>query len=184
VHIVEQQGLRWCSFQASRAAGYAWPSVEALSSAFRAITFLLCDEPSADFASDSSRAWFLCRASGRRLISAALNARLWRHPFGGLRRAAFCLGASRPDRGLSRVDPDPNGLRRRHEIRPPALSPGPAVFAETLWRLRRETPRHLKPPACLRGLAAQNAFGHCCRCADGGPRGWWRRATRWPPVRA
>jgi pimeloyl-ACP methyl ester carboxylesterase len=123
---------------------YVRPSVDALSSAFRVITFPLCDEPSADFAFDSSRGF----GSYVEQVRAALDQRgveraiVCGISFGGL--VALHFASAHPDRtgGLVLAStPGPEWhLRRRHEIyaRLPYLL-GPLFLAETPWRLRRET---------------------------------------------
>ena len=122
---------------------YFRPAVDALSSAFRVITFPLCDEPSADFAFDSSRG-FGCYVEQ---VRAALDhCRVERAivcgiSFGGL--VALRFAAAHADRTYGLVlasTPGPGWhLRRRHEFyaRLPLLL-GPLFFAETPWRLRRE----------------------------------------------
>jgi pimeloyl-ACP methyl ester carboxylesterase len=122
---------------------YIRPAVDALSSAFRVMTFPLCDEPSADFAFDSSgglhcyveqvrAALDQCRVE--RAIVCGIS-------FGGL--VALRFAAAHPDRTRGLVlasTPGPGWhLRRRHEIyaRLPYLL-GPLFLAETPWRLRLE----------------------------------------------
>jgi pimeloyl-ACP methyl ester carboxylesterase len=122
---------------------YVRPAVDALSSAFHVLTFPLCDEPSADFAFDSSRG-FGCYVEQ---VRAALDhCRVERAivcgiSFGGL--VALRFAAAHADRTSGLVlasTPGPGWhLRRRHELytRLPNLF-GPLFLAETPWRLRRE----------------------------------------------
>ena len=122
---------------------YFRPAVDALSSAFHVMTFPLCDEPSADFAFDSSRG-FDCYVEH---VRAALDhCRVERAivcgiSFGGL--VALRFAAAHADRTCGLVlasTPGPGWqLRPRHELyaRLPFLL-GPLFFAETPWRLRRE----------------------------------------------
>ena len=122
---------------------YFRPAVDALSSAFHVMTFPLCDEPSADFAFDSSRG-LSCYVEQ---VDAALDqCRVERAivcgiSFGGL--VALRFAAAHADRTCGLVlasTPGPGWhLRRRHELyaRLPFLF-GPLFLAETPWRLRRE----------------------------------------------
>jgi pimeloyl-ACP methyl ester carboxylesterase len=122
---------------------YIRPAVDALSSAFRVITFPLCDEPSSDLEFDEGRglgcyveqvraALDHCRID--RAIVCGIS-------FGGL--IALGFAAAHADRTTALVlasTPGPGWhLRRRHEIyaRMPLLF-GPLFLAETPWRLRRE----------------------------------------------
>src|SRR5688572_30409517 len=122
---------------------YVGPVVDALASAFRVITFALCDEPASDLEFDGSRGFdnyveqvrvALERCGIDRAIICGIS-------FGGL--IALRFAAAHPDRtgGLVLAStPGPGWhLRRRHEIyaRLPYLL-GPLFLAETPWRLRRE----------------------------------------------
>ena len=122
---------------------YAQPAVEALASAFRVMTFPLCDEPSCDFEFDEGQG-FDCYVEQ---VRAALDqCRIERAivcgiSFGGL--IALRFAATHADRTSGLVlasTPGPRWhLPRRHEVyaRLPYLL-GPLFLAETPWRLRRE----------------------------------------------
>ena len=122
---------------------YVRPAVDALSSAFRVITFPLCDEPSADFAFDSSCGF----DSYVEQVRAALDqcgverAIVCGMSFGGLVALRFAAAHANRTAGLVLAStPGPQWhLRRRHELyaRLPYLL-GPLFLAETPWRLRRE----------------------------------------------
>ena len=122
---------------------YIRPAVDALSSAFRVITFPLCDEPSSDSEFDEARGFdcyvrqvrgVLDRCGIDRAIICGIS-------FGGL--IALRFAAAHPERTAALVlasTPGPGWhLRRRHEVyaRMPFLF-GPLFLAETPWRLRRE----------------------------------------------
>lgn len=122
---------------------YIRPAVEALSSAFRVITFSLCDEPSSDLEFDESRGLDCYVQQVRavldqRRIDRAIVCGI---SFGGL--IALGFAAAHADRTSALVlasTPGPGWhLRRRHEVyaRLPLLL-GPLFLAETPWRLRRE----------------------------------------------
>ena len=146
---------------------YVRPSVDALSSAFRVITFPLCDEPSADFAFDSSCGF----GSYVEQVRAALDqcgierAIVCGVSFGGL--VALRFAAAHADRtgGLVLAStPGPEWhLRRRHELyaRLPYLL-GPLFLAETPWRLRREMAAAFPEMAArlqFAGLQLRTLFG-------------------------
>jgi 3-oxoadipate enol-lactonase len=122
---------------------YVRPAVDALASAFHVITFPLCDEPSADFAFDSSRGVScyveqlratLDRCGIKQAIVCGIS-------FGGL--VALHFAATHADRTCGLIlasTPGPGWqLRRRHALyaRWPHLL-GPLFLAETPWRVRRE----------------------------------------------
>jgi pimeloyl-ACP methyl ester carboxylesterase len=122
---------------------YVRPAVDALSSAFRVITFPLCDEPSSDFEFDEGRGFDSYVEQVRavldhRRIDRAIVCGI---SFGGL--IALRFAAAHADRTSALVlasTPGPGWhLRRRHEVyaRLPSLL-GPLFLAETPWRLRRE----------------------------------------------
>jgi 3-oxoadipate enol-lactonase len=145
VHIVEQgKGPALVLIPGAQGRWeYHRPAVDALSSAFRVITFSLADEPSAEFAFDSRRG-FSCYVDQ---VGAALDrcrvdrAIVCGISFGGLVARRFA--AAHPDRTRALVlasTPGPGWhLRRRHGVyaRLPYLL-GPLFLAETPWRLRRE----------------------------------------------
>jgi len=146
---------------------YTRPAVDALSSAFHVITFSLCDEPSADFAFDSSRG-FSCYVQQ---VRAALDrcrvdrAIVCGISFGGLVALRFAVAHGDRIRGLVLAStPGPGWhLRRRHELyaRLPSLL-GPLFLAETPWRLRREIAAAFPDvPARLHfaGLQLRTLFG-------------------------
>ena len=122
---------------------YMRPAVEALSHAFRVITFSLCDEPSSRRAFDSARGFdnyvdqvrdVLDQCKIERTIVCGIS-------LGGL--IAIRFAAAHPDRtgGLVLAStPGPGWhLNRRHEsyARRPYLL-GPLFLVESPWRLRRE----------------------------------------------
>ena len=122
---------------------YMRPAVEALSRAFRVITFSLCDEPSSRHAFDSARGFdnyvdqvraVLDQCKIERTIVCGIS-------FGGL--IAIRFAAAHPDRtgGLILASTPGRGwhLNRRHEsyARRPYLL-GPLFVVESPWRLRRE----------------------------------------------
>jgi pimeloyl-ACP methyl ester carboxylesterase len=157
---------------------YVRPAVDALSSAFHVMTFPLCDEPSADFAFDSSRG-FNCYVEQ---VRAALDqcgverAVVCGISFGGL--VALRFAAAHADRTCGLVlasTPGPRWhLRRRHEIyaRLPYLL-GPLFLAETPWRLRREM------AAAFPGVPARLHFaGLQCRTLLSAPLSLARMAGR------
>jgi pimeloyl-ACP methyl ester carboxylesterase len=123
---------------------YIQPAVDALSSAFRVITFPLGDEPSAAFEGFEESRGFECYVEQ---VRAALDrcgidrAIVCGISFGGL--IALRFAAAYCDRTSALVlasTPGPGWhLRRRHEVyaRMPLLL-GPLFLAETPWRLRRE----------------------------------------------
>ncbi|HEY3045254.1 MAG TPA: alpha/beta hydrolase [Vicinamibacterales bacterium] len=122
---------------------YVRPTVDALSSAFRVITFPLCDEPGSDFAFDEGRG-FDCYVDQVRAIldhRAIDRAIVCGISFGGLIALAFAAAHSGRTSALVLAStPGPGWhLRRRHEVyaRLPFLL-GPLFLAETPWRLRRE----------------------------------------------
>jgi pimeloyl-ACP methyl ester carboxylesterase len=122
---------------------YARPTIDALASDFRVITFALCDEPSARYPFDRARAIdsytaqveaALDRAGVTRAVVCGVS-------FGGV--IALRFAAARPDRVSALVlasTPGPGfHLRPRHELytRLPWAF-GPVFLAESPWRLRRE----------------------------------------------
>jgi pimeloyl-ACP methyl ester carboxylesterase len=122
---------------------YVRQAVDALSGAFRVLTFSLCDEPAADFPSDGSRG-FGCYVEQVRAVldeRGVERAVICGISFGG--RIALRFAAMHPDRTSALVlasTPGPGWrLRRRHVLyaRLPLVF-GPLFLAETPLRLRRE----------------------------------------------
>jgi 3-oxoadipate enol-lactonase len=122
---------------------YVRPVVEALSPAFRVITFPLCDEPCSGVDFDPSRGFdsyveqirtALDRCAVERAVICGIS-------FGGL--IALRFAARHPDRAAALVlasTPGPGWhLRKRHEMYThwPHIF-GPLFLAESPWRLRRE----------------------------------------------
>ena len=123
---------------------YIGPAVEALSSAFRVITFSLCDEPAVR--SRVRRAREGSTTTSIRCAARSIGAGSIGRSSAASRSAASsrCVSPPRIRTGPRALvlasTPGPGWhLRRRHEIyaRLPYLL-GPLFLAETPWRLRRE----------------------------------------------
>jgi 3-oxoadipate enol-lactonase len=122
---------------------YLRPAVDALSTAFRVITFPLCDERSSDFEFDEGRG-FDCYVEQVRAVLDHCHidrAIVCGVSFGGLIALGFASAyAGRTGALVLASTPGPGWhLRRRHEVyaRLPFVL-GPLFLAETPWRLRRE----------------------------------------------
>jgi pimeloyl-ACP methyl ester carboxylesterase len=122
---------------------YAQPTIDALARHFRVIAFSLCDERSAAFPFDRSRAAdsYLAQIDAAIDRTGAGRAIVCGVSFGGV--LALRFAASRPERVSALViasSPGPGfHLRPKHEVyaRLPWLF-GPLFLAESPWRLRRE----------------------------------------------
>ena len=122
---------------------YVRSAVESLASAFRVVTFPLCDEPSSGFPFDPTGGFdnYVQQVKGALEQLGINEAMVCGISFGGLIALAFAAAHPERTRGLILAStPGPGWyLGRRHDFyaRLPHVC-GPLFLAEAPWRLRRE----------------------------------------------